>query len=161
MNYQEASIELEKLTKLFKALEHVDSVISTLANADTYKVELTNKIESLKLEVADLQTKKSEAELSLNTLFLTKSVEADKLVKDAEKEVLELKAKSKQLIESKLVKAEQEANSIVFKAYNESTLLESQIKDLQVQKAATQQELKDLETKLQSVKTQITKLLGN
>lgn len=161
MNYQEASIELEKLTKLFKALEHVDSVISTLANADTYKVELTNKIESLKLEVADLQTKKSEAELSLNTLFLTKSVEADKLVKDAEKEVSELKAKSKQLIESKLVKAEQEANSIVFKAYNESTLLESQIKDLQVQKAATQQELKDLETKLQSVKTQITKLLGN
>lgn len=161
MNYQEASIELEKLTKLFKALEHVDSVISTLANADTYKVELTNKIESLKLEVADLQTKKSEAELSLNSLFLTKSVEADKIIKDAEKEVSELKAKSKQLIESKLVKAEQEANSIVFKAYNESTLLESQIKDLQVQKAATQQELKDLETKLQSVKTQITKLLGN
>lgn len=161
MNYQEASIELEKLTKLFKALEHVDSVISTLANADTYKVELTNKIESLKLEVTELQTKKSEAELTLNTLFLTKSVEADKLVKDAEKEVSELKAKSKQLIESKLVKAEQEANSIVFKAYNESTVLEAQIKDLQVQKAATQQELKDLETKLQSVKTQITKLLGN
>ena len=161
MNYQEASIELEKLTKLFKALEHVDSVISTLANADTYKVELNNKIESLKLEVTELQTKKSEAELTLNTLFLTKSVEADKLVKDAEKEVSELKAKSKQLIESKLVKAEQEANSIVFKAYNESTVLESQIKDLQVQKASTQQELKDLETKLQSVKTQITKLLGN
>jgi chromosome segregation ATPase len=161
MNYQEASIELEKLTKLFKALEHADSVINTLANADAYKVELTNKIETLKLEVADLQIKKSEAELNLNTLFLTKSVEADKLVKDAEKEVLELKVKSKQLIDSKLVKAEQEASSIVSKAYSEAAVLESQIKDLQVQKVATQQELKDLETKLQSVKTQITKLLGN
>jgi chromosome segregation ATPase len=161
MNYQEASIELEKLVKLFKALEHADSVISSLATAEAYQAELADKSSVLKTEVAELEAKKGEAQLALNNLFVTKSADVEKLVADAKEEVNQLKNKAKDSISAKLAKAEQEAATIVSKAYDEVESLNTQIKDLQVQRAAAQQELKDLEGKLQAVKSQIAKLLGN
>ena len=161
MNYQEASIELEKLVKLFKALEHADTVISSLATAEAYKEELTGKSETLKLEVADLEAKKGEAQLALNNLFVTKSAEVEKLVEESKKEVAELKSKAKDSISAKLAKADQEAATIVSKAYDEVDVLNGQITDLQGKRAAAEQELKDLEGKLQTVKSQIAKLLGN
>lgn len=161
MNYQEASIELEKLVKLFKALEHADTVISSLATAEAYQEELTGKAETLKVEVADLEAKKGEAQLALNNLFVTKSAEVEKLVEESKKEVAELKAKAKDTIAAKMAKADQEAATIVSKAYDEVDTLNGQIADLQGKRAAAEQELKDLEGKLQTVKSQIAKLLGN
>jgi chromosome segregation ATPase len=161
MNYQEASIELEKLVKTFKALEHAESVINSLAVAENYSVELATKNEVLKKEVADLEAEKGQAQLALNNLFVTKTAEVEKLVADAKEETTQLKNKAKDSISAKLAKAEQEAATIVSKAYDEVESLNTQIKDLQVQRAAAQQELKDLEGKLQAVKSQIAKLLGN
>jgi peptidoglycan hydrolase CwlO-like protein len=161
MNYQETSIELEKLVKLFKALEHTESIISSLASADTYKSELTNKVETLKTEVATLEAKKSQSEVDLSTLVNTKTVEANYILAVAKEEAEQTKNKAKEYAAVKLARADKDAEIIVAKAYTEVGSLEGQIKALQVQKAATQEELKDLESKLQSVKTQITKLLGN
>jgi chromosome segregation ATPase len=161
MNYQETSIELEKLVKLFKALEHTESIINSLASADSYKSELSKKVETLKFEIVNLEAKKIQSESELNTLVTTKTVEANAILATAKEEADQIKSRAKESVYSKVTKAEKDAENIVAKANTEVNLLEKQIKDLQIQKTGTQQELKDLEGKLQSVKSQITKLLGN
>lgn len=156
MNTQEALVELERMSRQWKAFEHVHTVLDVASKADNYSKELLAKVDSIKKETIDSQLKLDV----IKAAIAAEKEQSGKVISIAEKEAKELKAVATNKASTLVEKAKSRADEIIADAVAKASVMAEEYEAMKAKKEVVEKEFAMFESKLMSVKSELTKLLG-
>lgn len=155
MKTQEALTEIEKMVRMWKAVEKVSEVMKTVSAADNHVSELSKQKDTLVDEVASL---KASIEVAKAGLVVEKE-EAGKIIASAKLEADKVIQQAKDKASAMLTDASLVAQNDAKQAEEYLSSLREDKVQLEAKKATLAKEVKDLEKKYEDVKHKIASLL--
>lgn len=156
MNTQEALVELERMSRQWKAFEQIHKVIDVASKADNYSKELLARVDSIKKETIDSQLKLDVVKAAI----AAEKEQSGKVISIAEKEAKEIKSVASNKAKETIDKAKSKADEILADASAKASVMMEEYGVMKAKKEAVEKEFAMFESKLMSVKSELSKLLG-